>query len=171
MKKLLGIVLIGGLAVSESIYGQPSKQVCLTAEIASIETTSMPAGVRRIGKTENIKIQNQTNNTALVLVQGPILGSMDSSNIKTEVSCLPDGIGLTATITRSDNFNGAVLQNVTWLPRISLSLRLLQPSIVLYTTWRIQTSSGKEVTLAQTPPFRARRFPVRVTKRIVTSNK
>ena len=159
MKNLLWMAVLGSMmSVSGSMNGQLSRQVCPAAEINSIESTSKRAGVLRTGKTENIEILGQTNHTVTIMAQGPVLGSMDLPSIKTDLSCLPDGVVLTATITRSDEFNGAVLQNVTWLPKISLSLKLLQPSVMLHTIWKIQTTSGKEVTFAQTPPFRVGDF-------------
>jgi hypothetical protein len=91
---------------------------------------------------------------------GPVLGSMDSSKILTEIDCSIYGVHLTAFVTRSADFNGAVHKNIIWRPAIEISLRLREPEIVVETTWRMRLTSGLEVDRAQTPGYRAQSYPI-----------
>src|SRR5579863_861416 len=97
---------------------------------------------------------------------GPPLGSMDSSQLQTALACTQKGIALTATITRSANFQGAVLQNVVWRPRIQIEVGLHQAEVIVATTWRMRLTTGAEVNQAETPaaPYPDQQYPITVTK-------
>jgi hypothetical protein len=43
-----------------------------------------------------------------VIAVGPILGSMDLQEVATSIQCTREGVGLTATITRSAEYHGGV---------------------------------------------------------------
>ena len=101
-----------------------------------------------------------------ILAYGPVLGSMDSPHVTTDLACTAQGIVLTATVTRSANFNGAAAQNVIWRPRISMLLVLRHQEIVLRATWRMRLTNGADLDRAQTPTYSEHKYPITVTKTI-----
>jgi hypothetical protein len=119
-------------------------------------------GTSRDIKPEAIQESPQSGGEKMtqVTVLGPPLGSMDSAALKTEVACSQSGLVLAVTITRSAGFNGSVSQNALWQPRIRLIVRLRQRHVPFRTVWRMRTTDGVELTFAQTPPLRGRRFPI-----------
>lgn len=139
----------------------------------SVEVRSLAVSTERVGTSRNIKPEaieespvSGDEMTAQVTVLGPPLGPMDSSAIKTKIACSQSGFVLTATITRSAAFNGSVLQNALWQPRIRLLVRLRQRHVPFRTLWRMRTTNGVELTFAQTPPLRGRRFPIVLARRL-----
>ena len=90
---------------------------------------------------------------------------MDSRKLKTDLVCTANGFVLTATITRSANFNGAALQNVNWYPRITIAVVLHEPEVVFQTTWRMRLTTSAERDHAQTT-LSDQRYPITLTKMI-----
>ncbi len=103
-----------------------------------------------------------TEKWARVVAVGPVLGSMDSGEVKTDVACTTKGIVLTATITRSANYHGAVLQNVLWRPRIEIEVALPQPNVHVEATWMMRLTNGAVLNHAQTPPYPDITYPITV---------
>ncbi len=97
---------------------------------------------------------------------GPVLGSMDSQHIDLSPACKPAGVVITATITRSADYHGAVLKYATWRPEVAIVLAVLQPNVVVMAVWKMRLSDGTEVHRAQTPPYPVLEYPVIVTKTV-----
>lgn len=68
-----------------------------------------------------------SENEIAVVARGQILGSMDSRKPTTGLTCTNDGLAVTATITRSANYRGAVRQNVLWVPTLSMVITPAAP--------------------------------------------
>jgi len=107
----------------------------------------------------------------MVVVRGPVLGSMDSSNLSTDLACTRDGFALTAAITRSANYHGAVRQNVLWRPVITLRVGLDSPKVVFESIWKMELSNGKKVDRARTPPYPEQEYPITLTKTVYPVSK
>ncbi len=142
--------------------------VCGSVEVRSLAVATELAGTSRAIKPEAIQESPLSGGEKMtqVTVLGPLLGSMDSPALKTQVACSQSGFVLTVTITRSAAFNGSVLQNVLWQPRIRLLVRLRQRHVPFYAVWRMRSTDGVELTFAQTPPLRGRRFPIVLARRL-----
>ena len=95
---------------------------------------------------------------------GPALGSMDSRNLETDLSCSPEGVILTATIVRSADFQGAALKNVLWRPKISVTFSLRRDPALFRLSWAMRLTTGAAVSRAATPPFAERSYPVALEK-------
>lgn len=109
--------------------------------------------------------------TIMVVALGPVLGSMDSSEVSTQLACSERGIVLTATITRSADYHGATAKNILWNPKITMVFRLHQPEIVLQTTWRMRLTTGAELDHARTPPYPEQEYPITVTKTVRSASR
>lgn len=170
---LRGVLCFVGALLTGLASAQESK-VCPGAEIQSINVSAeiekkAPLDTR----PETIEIapgyasnpnSRPAEGTVTAVALGPVLGSMDSPKVKTEVTCTANGFLLTATITRSADFHGAALQNVDWRPRATITVLLRQPEIAIETTWKVRLTTGVELHHAQTPPYPERTFPIKVTK-------
>jgi hypothetical protein len=99
-----------------------------------------------------------------VVAKGPVLGSMDSEELSTDLACSSDGFVLTATITRSANYHGAVLQNVLWFPRVAIVVVPLRPEIVFQAIWKMRLTNGRMLDHARTPPYPEHKYPLTLTK-------
>ena len=91
---------------------------------------------------------------------------MDSEKVDTNLACSSNGLVLTATITRSANYHGDVLQNVLWFPKITIVVAPLQPETALQIVWKMRLTNGKAVDHARTPPYPENKYPITVTKTI-----
>jgi len=129
---------------------QPVQDVPLDAQQETIETGPSATGTKVI----------------TVVASGPILGSMDSEKLNPGLACSSEGLVLTATITRSANYSGAVRQNVIWFPRITIVLVPHQADMAFQAIWKMRLTSGKEVDRARTPPYPEKKYPITVTKTI-----
>jgi hypothetical protein len=114
----------------------------------------------------NTDSSDTAENNLNVISLGPILGSMDSSQIGTQFSCTRDGIALVATVSRSALYNGSALQNVLWRPKIIAVVTIRTSEIVFQTTWKMRLTDGKYVDRARTPPYPERNYPLTVSKTV-----
>jgi hypothetical protein len=108
--------------------------------------------------------------TVTVTAFGPMLGSMDSSSIKTQIFCTKTGVSLTATITRSEHYTGATRQNQLWRPVVTVPITLRSSEAIFETTWEMQLTNGKELGQARTPPYSGLVYPIRVTRTLRVSS-
>ena len=146
---------------------QQKMKRCDSGEVRSIKVENELIHTAGTGDAEpGIQVQPRANASASIKVTalGPILGSMDSRVVKTDLRCSDNGIVLKATITRSEHFNGAVLQNQHWRPRIVLTIKPKQQDVTLETIWSMRLTNGKVIDHAQTPPYAERPYPIVVTK-------
>lgn len=95
-----------------------------------------------------------------ITVLGPVLGAMDAANIKTGLACMAKGFEVTSYVTRSANYHGAVLANVTWRPELTLRVVVHKPEVVFQSTWRMRLTDGVELGNARTPPYADQKYPM-----------
>lgn len=141
---------------SIDISAEPDRKVLLdaTPEKPAIQIVPAPPSSTTPGASEKV---------VTVIALGPVLGSMDSPKVETCLACTAKGVVLTATITRSADYHGAVLANIIWRPKIEIAVALRQPEIILATTWRMRLTTGAELAHAQTPPYPDQKYPITVT--------
>jgi hypothetical protein len=88
---------------------------------------------------------------------------MDSRKIETDFSCTVNGVLLTATITRSANYAGAVQKNAAWRPQLNFTLLLHQSEVLVQVAWKMRLTTGAEVSHAETPSYSDQSYPITVT--------
>jgi hypothetical protein len=99
-----------------------------------------------------------------LIAVGPVLGSMDSREVKTELMCTAKGPVLIATITRSADYQGGVHKDVLWRPSIEVAITPRRRNLTFKTIWAMRLSTGTELKNARTLPYPERTFPIAVTK-------
>src|SRR4051812_15205839 len=105
------LFLLGAMENAQAVL-----KSCPTVEVQSIEESAQIIGDVPLGTRQaTIETRVSPEKHITIIARGPILGSMDSRQTSTEVACTKDGFTLTATITRSANYRGAVRQNVLWV--------------------------------------------------------
>lgn len=160
------IICIAGCsfpAAAENVLDCSSVGVrSLTVSVEVVTTAPRNA----IPETINV---DTIGNTQQIVSRGPVLGSMDSPEISTDLVCDKNGITLRATITRSANYNGAVRQNENWWPKITVDLSHQPSDTVFQTIWEMRLTTGVKVTRAKTPAYPERVYPITVTKTIYSS--
>jgi hypothetical protein len=102
-----------------------------------------------------------------IVAHGPVLGSMDSETLSTDLACSDAGLVLSATITRSADYQGALRQNLLWFPQITIVVVPLTQDMVLQANWRMRLTNGTMVESFRTPPYPEKKCPIKVTKRFV----
>lgn len=113
-----------------------------------------------------VSSQNMQENAVTVVAVGPILGSMDSRIVTTDLTCTSKGVMLTATIERSADYHGGVHKNVLWRPRLEAAVVRRIPEVIFQVTWKMRLATGVELDHAQTPPYPDQRYPLTLTKTI-----
>jgi hypothetical protein len=149
--------------------GAQSIEACSGVVVKSVRVVTEPeVSVGLDSKPESINTDSSdtAENNLNVISLGPILGSMDSSQIGTQFSCTRDGIALVATVSRSALYNGSALQNVLWRPKIIAVVTIRTSEIVFQTTWKMRLTDGKYVDRARTPPYPERNYPLTVSKTV-----
>ena len=121
---------------------------------------STPERIETVPEPTSSTPSGANEKAATVIIIGPVLGSMDASDVKTDLSCTPQGIALTATITRSADYNGSTLANVLWRPRIELSVVFHSSPLVFQAIWKMRLTTGAEVDHARTPPYPEKSYPI-----------
>jgi hypothetical protein len=117
---------------------------------------------------EILPVKSLSNNASIggdvveVIVIGPILGSMDSKDIKTDLTCNLGEILLTAVLTRSAEYSGAAGKNLLWRPVIEL--RLQHPPVKLRVKWLMYLTNGLEVQKDKNVPSQT--FPLELVETI-----
>ena len=162
------------ITMKESDFATIAEPVknCTGLEVKSIDLAKLRETKPKPEKAKILLPQESTttdsiNKTLNVVAIGPVLGSMDSSEFRTDLDCTPQGFILTTTIIRSANFNGAVRQNINWHPRIETTVELLEPKIVVETKWIMVSSTGALINNAKTPPFTEnQQYPIIVKETI-----
>jgi hypothetical protein len=102
----------------------------------------------------------------MITAVGPVLGSMDSKNVKTDLACTPKGFVVTATLTRSADYHAASAKNVLWRPRINAEVILQEQEVTFKVTWRMRLTTGEELDHAQTLPYPDTKYPLTVMETI-----
>ena len=170
-KLLFGVLALGitHLLFLPCVNAQGRVKTCVGVDVRSVtETFQIMRSMGMDPKPDTINVvSNGPEGKVTVVAFGPLLGPMDdSTDVKTDLACTQNGLELTAMITRSANFHGAIAQNVIWVPRITIVLALRQPEIAVQAIWRMRLTTGAEQTHAQTPPFPDRAYPITVTETV-----
>jgi len=166
----LAIVAVLSLLMPAS-HAQEVVKTCRAVEVHSIQMSAeaVPKVLSDVRAVTQVAYPDAAAKAVVVTAYGPILGSMDSPKVETDLACTAKGFVLTATITRSASFNGSALQNVNWRPRITMAVGLLKPEGVVQTIWKMRLTTGASVDHAQTPPYDVdQKYPIRLTKTIRT---
>jgi hypothetical protein len=153
--------------VVEKLVGKTKN--CESGEVTLIKVTSEPyptADTIYTGPGIKVEPGMGGDEPIEVIALGPILGSMDSPEVETELRCAKRGMVMTATITRSANFHGSALQNQTWRPIITIALVSRVPNVTFETIWRMRLTTGAGLRHAQTPPYPDQKYPITVMKTI-----
>lgn len=103
--------------------------------------------------------ERMTTITAL----GPLVGAMDSGDINLAVTCTFTGFVLNVQMTRSKEYNEAVLANIFWHPKIMVAVAATQPEVTMSVVWSIRTTTGASLGHARTPPYPELQYPITVT--------
>lgn len=97
----------------------------------------------------------------MVVAIGPLLGSMDSPDVKTNVACSADGdVTISAMISRSHNFTGSVTRSISWRPKLTFAVSPIKPSTRVSVVWTMSLDSGSPVHITVTPPFDLQVYPI-----------
>jgi hypothetical protein len=171
LKRSIIYSLFSLVVVSPDANAQEGVKSCPSVEVRSINESGRP--VRNLPldtKQETIEtgVSKAEAQDVTIVARGPVLGSMDSEKLSTALACTRDGFVLTATITRSANYHGAVRQNVLWSPEIIIVIVPRQPAVVAQTIWKMRLSNGKELGRARTPPYLQQDYPITVTQTVHT---
>src|ERR1700682_6140220 len=133
---VVAIVLPLGLFANLS-NAQESIKTCVALDVRAIEVLAESGGQSPFqSKSESVFLppgpvpaidivpaqrgKENTTSDVMMIVRGPVLGSMDSQKVETNLLCTAKGVLLTATITRSADYNGAVLKNAPWRPQVDI---------------------------------------------------
>lgn len=165
------IVAFLGLLGTPASAQEPIK-TCAGVEVQSITTSIQSENLDTANKVKIVLTQASTatvgtGKRVTVIAIGPILDVMDSSEVKTDLACTAEGIVLTATITRSANYRGSVLANVSWRPRIEATILLYQPEIILEARWIMRLTTGALVEQVEDRSFPGQqKYPIIVKQTI-----
>jgi len=162
-----GLALVCFLAVAVPFSSAQVVKVCPSLKVRSVKVSpQLLKDLPRNAQQATIETEASARETKeiTVVAKGPVLGSMDSEKLSTDLACSNDGLVFTATITRSANYHGAVAQNVLWFPRITIVVGPLQREIALQTVWNMRLTNGRMLDHARTPPYPEQKYPITVTK-------
>ncbi len=171
----IGILICLSLS-ADSIFAMEKRKTCSGVDVKSIDISNILGETAfKSAKLVDITITSVVTANSIsvgkrVEIIGPLLGSMDSNKIETTMTCEPQGLTLTAYVTRSANYNGSVLKNVPWRPKISLEVYLKQPKVLFKSVWRLRLDNGVEIGRSNLPPYAdyvvtpAKEYPIVITK-------
>jgi hypothetical protein len=155
--------------VGSTASGEASVKKCAAVEVQSVNVTSEILAPRKQAPKVEIteeKKSGTSRDRVSIVAYGPVLGSMDSSKVDVDFTCTEEGVILNARITRSANFSGGALQNVTWRPEIRMVVTISKAEAILETVWRMVLTNGQESTKTQTPPYPPQEYPAKAVRRI-----
>jgi len=156
MIALLALWLAAGAAkpIVQSVSVGADEQPAVLGEVRS----GIPPPAR-------VELRRGEGGPTLIAI-GPVLGSMDSRDVATDVAYSGGRLTLTATITRSADYQGGVHKNVLWRPRISVLLAPQRARLTFRVVWRMRLTTGAEVAHTRMPPYPPQTYPLVVTKRV-----
>jgi hypothetical protein len=167
VSKFLGaaIVSCAVLVSFSAVYAQEARKSCPGVEIISLHK-AMETPDPNAKESAEILVSSAPAPALTVIALGPVLGSMDSTDVKTELTCTPQGLRVTATLARSSNYNGAALKNVLWRPKLTLEMTLRKDKILFESVWVMRLSTGAKLDHAQTPSQPDQKYPITVTREL-----
>ncbi|HSS19661.1 MAG TPA: hypothetical protein VLL54_06275 [Pyrinomonadaceae bacterium] len=137
-------------------------KTCAQVEVSSLDiTTEYPRPDMPFNAAPSTTVTPEANSKEVMIVAlGPALGSMDSFKLKTQLTCTAKGFAVAATVIRSADYQGGVVKNVLWRPRIKIAAKLREPEATFEMTWKMRLTSGLEVEHADTPPYASQKYPI-----------
>jgi hypothetical protein len=155
------------LAAATIATAQPSPiKVCSAVSLLTLGSSADTNSALFDEGTAEIKTSPGESGTLTVVALGPILGSMDSHDLKPRVDCSASGLTITIDVTRSAHYDGAAAKNVLWRPRVELRVASPHDRASLEVRWTMRLSTGVELKHARTPPYREQTFPLSVKKEL-----
>jgi hypothetical protein len=97
-----------------------------------------------------------------VTALGPMLGTMDSSDVDASLACTATGFSLNALVTRNEDYGGAVLASILWRPKIMVRVAA-RHDVTMDAVWSMRTTKGVPIGHARTPPYPELVYPLTVT--------
>ena len=160
------IGLTDGCAAAEDVM-----KTCNGVDIRVVHVGSeIPKGLQQLDARPRLVVaapastpEDQGERVTTITAFGPMLGSMDSGDVNVSVACSATGFALTALITRSEDYNGAVLANILWRPKITLRVVRPRPEMTMDAVWTMRSTSGAQLARARTPPYLELKYPFTVT--------
>lgn len=172
---LIGVAIVCSLDLSGNrANAQEIMKTCAGASVQSISLSAEPEREILLDSTPEkptIKIipapqptmpGGSAGKAVTIIALGPVLGAMDSSKVETDLACTAKGFVLTATITRNADYDGSVLANIIWRPKIEIAIFPRRPEVIVETKWRMRLTTGAELGHARTPPYPEQKFPISV---------
>jgi len=161
------LVLLATPASAEEII-----KTCALVEVRSVHVSAEGANPKDATSAKidvsraqlQATLAGEIKTVVTVVALGPVLGSMDSTDVRTDLACTAKGIRLTATITRSAHYNGAALKNVLWRPEVTLAVSLNKDEVIFESVWAMRLSTGVNLDHAQTPSQPDQTYPITVTR-------
>jgi len=163
------LVLFGSMS-----YAQEVTKRCAGADVRLIGVAAQveqgappddaPERIEVVSAPSSATGRDSAGKAVTLIAVGPVLGSMDSREVETELRCTAKGPVLTVTITRSADYHGGVHKDVLWRPRIEIAVAPRRRNLAFQTIWAMRLTSGAELKHAQTPPYPERKYPINVTK-------
>ncbi len=155
----------------QTAHSQASDRACPAGHARIVGTqahsiTPAGGGAQAEAAPAIILERSATPNEFRLSLTGPVLGAMDSSKVSARIECTPEGIGVIAIVTRSADYQGAVLANVIWQPSIDVLIQLSGPRALLAATWTMRLSTGAPVVVGDTPPNYHQKFPITLSKNL-----
>ena len=109
--------------------------------------------------------EDQGERVTTITAFGPMLGSMDSHDVRASIACTATGFALTALITRSEHYNGAILANILWRPKITVRVIKPRPEMTMAAVWAMRLTNGAPLARARTPPYPELQYPFAVLEK------
>jgi hypothetical protein len=157
-------------------YGQEARKICPGVEVSSLHKTAQKPDPKPTEPAELLVFAGQAptsssvamEQTLSVIALGPVLGSMDSTDVSSDLECTARGVRLTATITRSAHYTGSALKNILWRPKLALAVILRKNEVIFESVWVMRLSTGAKLDHAQTPSQPDLKYPITVTRTLST---
>lgn len=152
-------------------HAQESVKQCANANVRLIRISvdgrepfpdTTPQIIEAIPAQASETTSNVAGKAVTLVAVGPVLGSMDSREIETGLECTTNGFTLTATITRSADYHGAVQKSVLWRPRIELAVVFKKPEVIANVIWKARLTTGADLNHVETPPYPDQKYPITV---------
>lgn len=155
------LVAAAAFAQAQPANGAAPVKACDTGTVLTLDV-SADTNSALTGAAPEIRVSPEKPGMVRVVAYGPILGSMDSRDLKPRVECNSSGFTVATALTRSANYDGTAAKNVLWRPRIELEISQARGHALVEARWTMRLSTGGDVKHARTPPYPEQTYPVSV---------
>ena len=142
-------------------------KACVHVDVLSLSVSTMllrDFGPDTVPEKIAVYAGEQGEPSVTVNLFGPVLGSMDSTDVIPEITCTEGGLEVATTVTRSATFKDSAARNVPWRPQISIHASLRNEHVAFRAVWRMRLSTGEEIARARTPPYPEQNYPIIVIR-------